>query len=89
MQSDSEFCTVKHTITFQDILINLYEINFIPPLITIETFQFCVKEFNIEAKIPKIDRYSNIVSSEIWDNYAMPNYVFNNKNRMLIVPISI
>ena len=69
------FDIIKSNITFGNILIDNFKANFVLPVMTVATFKFCVKEFDLPIKIPRNVAYINAVSKKIWKKYASDDLV--------------
>ena len=80
MRENAIYQVIKRHITLSDILIDwpMIDIIKLPPMTT-TTIEFCIKEFVItNMVIPRVDAYFNMVTSEVWEKYAIDNYTFTN-----------
>lgn len=74
--TDHYYRIIDHHIRFENIFIDLPKIdNVTLPLISLETFEFCVQEFGLEAKIPRNKQWIKMASPEILNKYSVDNYI--------------
>ena len=48
------------------------------PLLSLSTFEFCAQEFEIVARIPKLEEYISVASSECLEKYSVCNHSWSN-----------
>ena len=87
-QSDPYFQIIRRHIGFANILVNFPVIDSIMlPQLSLATFEFCIKEFGLPAKLPNSNYYVNIVSPTVCQKYlTWGNYVFDNNFISLDTP---
>lgn len=74
--TDPYFQVINQNIGLNDIFISLPAIDTIVlPRLSLTTFEFCMKNFGIEAKLPNCAKYTTIASDEICQKYLSDNYI--------------